>query len=46
MGCGAQEAQGAVRFSLGKDNTPQDIDTVVAALVAITKKLRKISSIA
>lgn len=45
MGCSAQEAQGAVRFSLGKDTTPQDIDTVVAALVAITKKLRKISSV-
>ena len=45
MGLDLRAAQGAVRFSLGKDNTEDDIDATVEALVEITDKLRKISSI-
>ena len=45
MGCSSQVAQGAVRFSLGRETTPQDIETVVRALSTITQKLRGISSI-
>ena len=41
----ARSAQGAIRFSLGKDNTDNEIDYVIEALIDITGKLRKISSI-
>ncbi|MCX8044813.1 MAG: cysteine desulfurase [Desulfobacterota bacterium] len=46
MGCTPQQAQGAVRFSLGKSTTARDIDTVAAVLTDIVKKLRSISSVA
>jgi len=45
MGVPAQTAQGVIRFSLGKDNTDEEIDFVIDALVDITAKLREISSI-
>jgi cysteine desulfurase len=45
MGVPARTAQGAIRFSLGKDNTDEEIDFVIDALVDITAKLREISSI-
>jgi cysteine desulfurase len=41
----ADSAQGSVRFSLGRDNTEQEIDTVVDALADITSRLRSISSL-
>ncbi|MEN6317816.1 MAG: cysteine desulfurase NifS [Syntrophaceae bacterium] len=41
----ALTAQGAIRFSLGKDNTDKEIDYVIESLIDITAKLRKISSI-
>lgn len=46
MGLSKQEAQGALRFSFGKDNTEEDIDCVVDALVDISGILRSISSVA
>lgn len=45
MGVPARIAQGTIRFSLGKDNTDEEIDYVIEALIEITAKLREISSI-
>jgi cysteine desulfurase len=45
MGVPAGSAQGSIRFSLGRDNTAQEIDTVADALVDITSQLRNISSL-
>ena len=45
MGASASSAQGSIRFSLGRDNTEQEIDTVVDALAEITFQLRNISSL-
>jgi cysteine desulfurase len=44
MGLTLMDAQSTVRFSLGKENTEDEIDRTVEALIEITKKLRKISS--
>jgi len=43
MGLGAVRAQGSIRFSLGKDNTEEDIDYVIKALPPIIDRLRKMS---
>jgi cysteine sulfinate desulfinase/cysteine desulfurase-like protein len=43
MGVPASSAQGSIRFSLGKDNTEQEIDMVVDALAEITSQLRAIT---
>ena len=45
MGVPASSAQGSIRFSLGKDNTEQEIDMVVDALAEITSQLRAITSL-
>ena len=45
MGVPASSAQGSIRFSLGKDNTEQEIDMVVDALAEITFQLRAITSL-
>lgn len=45
MGVPARAAQGAIRFSLGKENTSDEMDYVIEALIEITAKLRKISSV-
>jgi cysteine desulfurase len=45
MGVSTESAQGSLRFSLGKDNTEQEIDLVVEALFEITSQLREISSL-
>lgn len=45
MGLHLMDAQSSVRFSLGKKNTKDEIDFTVGALLEITGKLRKISSI-
>ncbi|MCP4716776.1 MAG: aminotransferase class V-fold PLP-dependent enzyme, partial [Deltaproteobacteria bacterium] len=44
MGRSVHEAQGAVRFSLGRQTTQTHIDQTLAALASTTKKLRRISS--
>jgi cysteine desulfurase len=46
MGIPPQTAQGTIRFSLGEDNTKEDIDSVIDALCDITSRLRSISSLA
>jgi cysteine desulfurase len=45
MGIAQQVAQGTLRFSLGKENSAEDIDITIEALVEITEKLREISSL-
>jgi cysteine desulfurase len=45
MGVPARTAQGAIRFSLGKDNTDEEMDFVTESLIVITDKLRNISSV-
>ncbi len=43
MGVNPQVAQGAIRFSLGEDNTQEDIDYVADILSGIISRLRGIS---
>lgn len=43
MGVDAVNTQGSVRFSLGKDNTKEDMDRVLAVLPPIIKRLRAMS---
>ncbi len=45
MGLPAEEAQSALRFSLGTESTREQIDTTVQAVVEIIKKLRAVSSL-
>jgi len=45
MGVPSHIAQGAIRFSLGKDNTEQEMDVATEALVEIITRLRAISSL-
>ncbi|MDO9026418.1 MAG: cysteine desulfurase NifS [bacterium] len=46
MGVPTETAQGSVRFSLGRENTEQEVDYVVAELPAIISRLRQMSPIA
>jgi len=43
MGVDPAVAQGSIRFSLGKDNTDEDIDYVLEVLPEIVNRLRRIS---
>lgn len=43
MGVDAADAQGSIRFSLGRDNTKEDIDYVLAVLPPIIQRLREMS---
>jgi cysteine desulfurase len=43
MGRTALEGRGAIRFSLGRDNTPADIDRLMAHLPGIIGRLREMS---
>ena len=43
-GIGAEEAHGAIRFSLGRETTDSDIDYVIEKLPLVIKKVRGISS--
>jgi cysteine desulfurase len=43
IGVSQEDAHGSVRFSLGKDNTPAEIDFTVNVLRDAVKKLRKMS---
>jgi len=45
MGVSPREAQSSVRFSLGRDTRPEDIDTVVRALAEVVARLRAVSSL-
>ena len=43
MGVDAADAQGSLRFSLGRDNTKEDIDYVLTVLPPIIQRLRDMS---
>lgn len=43
LGLDAATAQGAIRFSLGRDNTEEDVDYVLAELPPIIERLRSMS---
>lgn len=43
MGVGTEDARGAVRFTLGRDNTKEQIETVIEKTKAIVQKIREIS---
>src|SRR5438067_3434448 len=43
LGRGEELARGAIRFSFGKDNTDQDVDVAVEAVVRAVESLRSIS---
>jgi len=43
MGVPPEEARGSVRFSLGRQNTEQEVDRVVGELIAILTRLRAMS---
>ena len=43
MGYKPEQAHGSLRFSLGQENTPQEIDYVIKVLPGIIRKLRKIA---
>ncbi len=43
MGVPPEEARGSVRFSMGRQNTEQEVDRVVVELVAILARLRAMS---
>ena len=45
MGLSHEVAHGSLRFSLGRDNTTQDIDKVIEVLPPIVQKLREMSPI-
>lgn len=45
IGCPAEEAHGAIRFTLGHETTEADIDYVLKVLPPLVEKLRQISSI-
>jgi cysteine desulfurase len=46
IGLSQDTGHGSLRFSLGKDNTKEDIDAVLDTLPAIVEKLRKLSPLA
>jgi cysteine desulfurase len=43
MGLEPADAQGSIRFSLGRDNTKEDIDYVLSVLPPIIRRLREMS---
>jgi len=43
MGVPAQEAQGALRFTFGRENTPEDVDLAVEAISETVERLRAMS---
>jgi cysteine desulfurase len=43
MGIDAADAQGSIRFSLGRDNTKEDVDYVIKILPPIIQRLREMS---
>lgn len=45
MGLDGQEARSTIRFSLGPDNTRQEIEKTVDGLFEITERLRRLSSL-
>jgi cysteine desulfurase len=44
MGVDNELAHGAIRISLGKDNTEQDIESLIGVLVSQVKQLQRLAS--
>ena len=44
-GLAAESAHGSIRFSLGRNNTPEDVDYVLDHLKHVVEKVRSISSV-
>jgi cysteine desulfurase len=45
MGLSADEARGSIRFSLGKQNTAEEVDSVLAQVPGVVAKLRELSPV-
>ena len=45
IGLSKEQAQGSIRFSLGKSTTVEDIDKVIEVIPGIVNSLRKISTV-
>ncbi|MFW6224766.1 MAG: cysteine desulfurase NifS, partial [Bacteroidota bacterium] len=43
LGLEAEHAHGSVRFSLGRENTEEDIDLVLKKMPGVVERLRKMS---
>jgi len=43
MGLGPEEARASIRFSLGKQNTAEEVDHVLAQIPEVVAKLRELS---
>jgi cysteine desulfurase len=39
----AEQARGSIRFSLGKQNTAEEVDIVLDMVPAVVRKLRELS---
>ena len=44
MGRSSKDIEGAIRFSIGRLNSPDEVDTVVEAVAAAVKRFRKLGS--
>ena len=44
MGQSSRDIEGAIRFSLGRLNSPDEVDTVVDAVAAAVKRFRRLGS--
>jgi cysteine desulfurase len=45
MGLGGEEARGSIRFSLGKQNTEEEVELVLALVPEVVEKLREMSPV-
>lgn len=45
MGLNAEEARASVRFSLGRDNTAEQVDALVDAVARAVGHLRRVSAV-
>lgn len=46
MGVAPEMARGAVRFSLGRDNTPAQVEAFLAALAGVVQRLKRMTALA
>jgi cysteine desulfurase len=45
MGLGGEAARGSIRFSLGKQNTEEEVVYVLAQIPEVVEKLRELSPV-
>jgi cysteine desulfurase len=45
MGLGGDPARGSIRFSLGKQNTAEEVEYVLARVPEVVEKLRELSPV-